>query len=351
MSCTPGVTSPGQPLKADWKRAADGIGMAGVAVFLLLCTTGYLPWSFWLDAIPLWPLLIMSAGVKIAFDRTRMPWLVLLGPAIVLGGLAWVASGARTDLDLGPWASEGPLPRPEGASRVKLDLKLVASRLSVSARELPGGALADARSIERGGKATLAVRREDDTAHIRLDTGGSSGVVILPGRRQRWDLGVPTDLPLEFGVEGAFARSRFELAEAQRFAGGRVNGAFLATQLVLPPVSEPVKVRLNGAFSVLRLSVPAGTPVKVSGTGFPFNLVKRRLVGDPGQPGYEVQLDGVFSAVAVDTRRPPRTREAPAEKPPAEAPPAASPGTASPHAPSAPDRPPAPDAPPPADRG
>jgi hypothetical protein len=234
---------------------------------------------------------------------------------------------------------------------VKLDLKLVASRLSVSARELPGGALADARSIERGGKATLAVRREDDTAHIRLDTGGSSGVVILPGRRQRWDLGVPTDLPLEFGVEGAFARSRFELAEAQRFAGGRVNGAFLATQLVLPPVSEPVKVRLNGAFSVLRLSVPAGTPVKVSGTGFPFNLVKRRLVGDPGQPGYEVQLDGVFSAVAVDTRRPPRTREAPAEKPPAEAPPAASPGTTSPHAPSALDRPPAPDAPPPADRG
>lgn len=348
MSGTPGVTSPGPPLKADWKRAADGIGMAGVAVFLLLCTTGYLPWSFWLDAIPLWPLLIMSAGVKIAFDRTRMPWLVLLGPAIVLGGLGWVASGARTDLDVGPWTSEGPLPRPEGASRVKLDLKLVASRLSVSARELPGGALADARSIERGGKATLAVKREDDTAHVRLDTGGSSGVVILPGRRQRWDLGVATDLPLEFGVEGAMARSRFELADARRFAGGRVNGVFLATQLVLPPASEPVKIRVNGAFSVLRLSVPAGTPVKVSGTGFPFNLVKRRLVGDPGQPGYEVQLEGVFSAVAVDTRRPPRSQEAPADRPPAEAPPGASPAPKSPEAPSAAPRP---TSPPPARRG
>ena len=70
----------GGPPKADWKRAADGIGMAGIAVFLLLNTTGVLPWSFWIDAIALWPLLIMSAGIKIAFEKTRAPWLVLLGP-------------------------------------------------------------------------------------------------------------------------------------------------------------------------------------------------------------------------------------------------------------------------------
>jgi hypothetical protein len=68
---------------------------------------------------------------------------------------------------------------------------------------------------------------------------------------------------------------------------------------------------------MLRVSVPQGTPVRVRGTGFPFNLVKRRVTGDPERPGYEIHVDGIFNAVAVDPR--PATPE---ERPPAEAPPA-----------------------------
>ena len=321
MGCGRVVTDPtGAPLKADWKRAADGIGLAGVAVFLLLNTTGVLPWSFWLDAIPLWPLLIVSAGIKIAFEKTRAPWLVLLGPAVVLGALAWVASGARADIPVGPWKSEGPLPRPEGATRVDLDLKLFGSRLQVAARELEAGALADARSIERQSSSTLSVKREDDTAHLRLEASQPHGVVFLPGRRQRWELGVPTELPLRYGLEGVLVRSRFDLTRS-RFEGGRVNGVFMVTQLTLPAVDTPVKLSLNGVFNVLRVNVPEGTPVQVKGTGFPFNLIKRRVVGEPGRAGYEIQLDGVFSAVAVDTGRPRHDREAPpAEAPPGEPP-------------------------------
>ena len=81
--------------RADWGKAAEGIQLAGFAVFLLLNTTGALPWSFWLDAIALWPVLVMSAGVKIAFEKSRAPWLLLLRPVLVLGALAWLASGNR----------------------------------------------------------------------------------------------------------------------------------------------------------------------------------------------------------------------------------------------------------------
>ena len=289
------------PPKADWKRAADGIGMAGFAVFLLLNTTGVLPWSFWTEAIALWPLLIMSAGIKIAFEKTRAPWLVLLGPALVLAGLAWVATGARTEGPIGPWKSEGPLPRPEGAQHVKLDLKMFGSRLAVTARALEDGAIADARSIERGASASLSVKREDDTAHVRLDASDGHGVVVLPGRRQRWELGVPTELPLSYNLEGAMVRSRFDLSQS-RFEGGRVNGVFLATTLTLPAPSEPVKLRLGGVFNALRINVPDGTPVRVHGTGFPFNAVKRRVVGAEGRPGYDIDVDGIFNAIDVDTR-------------------------------------------------
>jgi hypothetical protein len=330
------------PLKADWKRAADGIGMAGIAVFLLLNTTGVLPWSFWMEAIALWPLLIMSAGIKIAFERTRAPWLVLLGPALVLGGLAWVATGARTDIPVGPWKSEGPLPRPEGAKRVNLDLKLFGSRLAVTARELEQGALADARSIERHSSASRSVMREDDVARVRLDATERHGVVVLPGRRQRWELGVPTELPLSYELGGAMVRSRFDLSRS-RFEGGRVNGVFLATQLTLPAVEAPVKLTVNGVFNMLRVSVPEGTPVRVRGTGFPFNAVKRRVVGEEGRPGYEIQVDGIFNAVVIETRQ-----AAPADAPPP--PPEAPPGPAQERHPK-PEAEPAPPAPAPPVRG
>jgi len=323
MTCTSSIVTPtGQPTKADWNRAADGIGLAGFAVFFLLNTTGVVPWSMWLDAISLWPLLIVSAGVKMTFEKTRLPWMVLLGPAIVLGGLAWVASGARFDATTGNWKAEGPLPQPEGAQHLKLDLDLVASRLHVEGRAVEGGALADARSIERLADTKLAVSRDGDAATLRLDSGTKGGVAWLPGRRQRWQLGVPTDVPVGFDLHGLMVRSRFDLAQS-KVESGAVHGVFLATTVALPPVEAPVKLKLNGVFNILRVSVPKGTPVRVSGTGFPFNLLKRRVVGDPDKPGYEIELEGIFSAIAIDIRPTPKPADdTPGEAKPAEAPPA-----------------------------
>jgi hypothetical protein len=320
MVCARSITSPtGEPLRADWRRAADGIGLAGMSVFLLLTTMGVLPWSFWIEAIQLWPLLIMSAGIKLAFERTRVPWLVLAGPAIVLAGLTWVATGARPDLPRGPWKSEGPLLLPEGTARTKLDFELFGARLSVEARQLEHGALADARSIERWSDTRLEVDRQEDTARLRLDTSRHGSVTILPGRKQLWDLGVPSELPLSLNIHGAMARSQLDLSRG-RFEGGRIDGAFLATQLALPAVAEPVKLVQKGAFNVLRLSVPEGTPVNVRGAGFPLNMVRRRVPGAPGRAGYEVVLDGAFSVVEIDSRRPTLPAEAPPSPVPPEAP-------------------------------
>ena len=294
--------------------------MAGFAVFLLLNTTGVLPWSFWLDAIALWPLLIMSAGIKIAFEKTRAPWLVLLGPALVLAGLAWVATGARTDVPVGPWKSEGPLPRPEGATRVKLDLKLFGSRLEVD------GARARARGARRRALDRARVERQPlreargrhGTRSARRDRAGAASSSCRAAG-SAGSSGVPTELPLSYVLEGAMVRSRFDLRHS-RFEGGRTKGAFLATQLTLPAPSASVKLRVNGVFNALRISVPEGTPVRVHGTGFPFNAVKRRVVGAEGRPGYEIDVDGIFNAIDIDTR-PADAGEAPLAPLPAEAPP------------------------------
>ncbi len=294
----PAATEAARP-RADWARAAEGIQLAGVAVFLLMNTMGVLPWSFWVDAIALWPVLIMSAGVRIAFEKTRAPWLLLIGPVLVLGSLAWVASGSRIDAAMGPWVPQRS-ERPEGTASVELAADLFGTRLQVeSADALSLATLVEGRSLSADAQARIAVEKSGDTARVRL-RGAHPRVFFLPGRKQRWELRVPAELPLRLRVSGVMVRSQLDLSRGS-FGGGRLEGVFLATSLRLPAPSAPQRIKVSGVFNSLTLTVPVGTPVRVHGPGLPFNAVDRGSPGDPGRPGYDVNVEGIFTAVDVLT--------------------------------------------------
>jgi hypothetical protein len=316
-TATPGAGRTG----ANWARAAEGIQLAGIAVFLLLNTMGYLPWSFWLDAIALWPLLIVSAGIRIAFDRTRARWLVLAGPALILGGLAWLASGARPEAPAGPWQPETAV-RPDGVERVDLDAKLVGARLRVAtATDLPPGRLVDGGSIASPESARLETDTDGSLARVRLRGGKRHGVVFLPRPKERWDLRLPAELPLRVRIRGAGIGGTLDLT-AGALEGVQTEGVFIGVEARLPAPRQETEIRMNGVFNSLTLVVPEGTPVRVHGTGLPFNAVDRGVNGIAGRPGYDVHVQGVFSAVEVRTDRgiPPEPPPAPARRPPAEAP-------------------------------
>jgi len=309
---------------ANWPKAAEGIQLAGFALFLLLNTTGALPWSFWVDAIALWPLLIMSAGLKIAFEKSRAPWLVLLGPVIILGGLGWLASGRRPEAPVGPWEAE-VASRSEGTRSVDFEAGMVGAKLRLAlATDLPGDRLVDGRSIANLESTRLDARTQDGVARVRIDSGKKHGIVFLPRPRERWDLRLPADLPLSLRIKGAGVGGDLDLT-AGPLVSVQTDGVFIGVAARLPAPHEPTQIRMNGVFNSLNLSVPEGTPVRVHGPGLPFNAVDRGVRGIEGRPGYDVQVQGIFSAVTVRTDRsispePPPQPATPAAPPPVEAP-------------------------------
>jgi hypothetical protein len=315
---------------ADWARAAAGVQLAGIAVFLLLNTTGYLPWSFWLDAIALWPLLVMSAGIRIAFEKTRARWVVLAGPALVLGGLAWVASGARPERPAGPMHPQ-VADRPAGVDRVEVEAKLLGSRLNVTATaQMPPGRLVDGASNADPDKARLETEAEGTLAHVQVH-GGVHGPVFLPRPRERWDLRLPAELPLRLKLSGAGIGGHVDLT-AGTTQGLQTDGVFIGVEARLPAPRQDTPIRMNGVFNALTLVVPEGTPVRVHGAGLPFNAVDRGTHGKEGRPGYDVHVQGIFSAVEVRI-----DRAIPPEPPPLPSPPT----SAAKEAPAPPPRPPA----------
>lgn len=312
---------------ADWGRAADGIQLAGLAVFLLLNTTGQLSWSFWIDAIALWPVLIMSAGLRMAVDRTRAPWLQLLSPVLVLGALAWVAAAQQPFVAVRDWKPVS-ITRPAGAERGRLEGQLLGTRLAATLGPVAPGTLSEGRMASRRGTGRIEASVKDGSASVRVAGPRRGGPFLwMPGSADHWELRLDETLPLTVHLGGAMSRIALDLA-AGRLEKGSVEGVFLGTDLRLPRPEKDTEFRIGGVFNAVTISVPEGTPVRVHGPGLPFNFVDR---GVPGTgPGYDVSIGGIFSAATVETRPgagtpPPPTAppdEGPRAHPPAEAPPA-----------------------------
>jgi hypothetical protein len=228
--------------------------------------------------------------------------------------------------------------RPEGVERVNLETKLVGARLRVAVvTQMPPGRLVDGGSIAGHDTTHLEAAAEGPLARVNLNAGEKHGFVFLPRRKERWELRLPAELPLRVRVAGAGVGGDLDLT-AGTFEGLQTDGVFIGVDARLPAPREETEIRMNGVFNSLKLVVPEGTPVRVHGAGLPFNAVNRGVRGIEGRPGYDVHVQGIFSAVEVRTDRsispdPPPLPASPAPptapapsgapaRPPAEAPPA-----------------------------
>jgi len=305
MAGHPGDTDAPRP-RTDWGRVADGIFLAGLGVFFLMATTRGLPEGFWIEAVTFWPVLLVSAGIRIVFDKTAFAAGVILGPLVVLASLFWLAWG------------HPPVPRPPGDwhalsaaapggtewARVRADLAGV--QLDVDTRHLRTGLLAEGRAASRDGTPRLRIDEGEGQASVRLE-GRRGGFLLIGSRREVWELGLTDALPFELLLDGAFVRTRADLRTG-RLVHAEVNGAFNAATLQLPRPSAPVTVHFKAAFSTYDVSVPAGTPVYVRGPGFPLNYTDKGPAQDgesDAEPGYNIVVDAAFCAVTIEEGVPP----------------------------------------------
>lgn len=288
----------------DWVRLSDGIFLSGLGVFACLNATGRLPWTFWFDLLTLWPIVLVTGGLRIAFNHTRRAWLIVLGPLVVLGLLAAMASGRLSGAP-GVWQPVSEA-RAEGGSRIRLSAALASSRVDVVARTLPEGLVVEGRRGSREDKGRVERARDGAIDTVVLVNGKYGLASVLPGRLSRWELGVTDAAPVGLSIEGAMVGAQVDLSRGQA-DDTELKGVFLGADLRLPRPKTPVRIRVQGVFNVVELTVPEGTPVRVRGAGLPANVLDRGTgtdPKDPANPGYDVTVEGIFSRVGVTTPAP-----------------------------------------------
>src|SRR5262245_27380383 len=268
-----------------WGRVARGFYLVGIGTFLLLCTQQILPWSFWRDVVSYWPVFLVAIGIRLLFERSPFPVLVLLGPLLVLGTMMYVARRGPAGADA--WQEWQALraERPAGLSSWTLEGRLAMASLDVGARRLSRELLVEGRGTEAGSRSVrIAERTAPD--RVRVTNAWSRGVFfVLPGAaRARCELGVTPTLPVALDLDLAFTTTRLDIPTVP-VKEASVQGAFNDLTLRLGAPSTDVRLRFEGAFNQVTIEVPTGTPVRASSEGLLNFVDERREDRGPGAGG------------------------------------------------------------------
>ena len=288
--------------RSSWQRAGRGLLVIGIGTFLLLNTTGLLPWAFWLEILAYWPVVLVAIGLRLVFERSRAPALVLLSPLVVLGVMTWVAvagpglhlaSGRRVVL-----AAE----RPEGLDRWRLNGSLGYGELHLDASRDASGRLVSGEAVAVRTGSPLRVSSWEDEARVRFGEREHRRLVVFgipTARWSRWDMNIAGDLPVDVDLDLALAEGDLDLRDI-RVRSLAVEGAFIDADMKLDRPEEDVRIVLEGAFNRFSIQAPRGVPVRISTDGF-LNFSDRAISGEG--PGYRVSVEGAFNSLNVERPR------------------------------------------------
>jgi len=286
------VTTPARP----WRRASRGLLVMGFGTFLLLNTTGNLPWSFWLRLLPLWPVCLIAIGLRLVFERSRLPIGILLSPVLLLGTMSWVAAAGPPVTSWEHGSLNLRAERPPDVQRWTLEGNLAYGVLDLTGRPLPGETLVAGEAT--GGRGTPRLRASGgrSLARVRFWQNEHHTISILGEEWSGWRLRLAEDLPVAVDLEMALAEGNFDLSTVP-VTGIDIDGAFNSLALRLGVPERDVVIRLEGAFTGYHLQVPEGVPVRVQTDGV-LNVISGSR-GGPG-PGYRIRLRGAFNHLDID---------------------------------------------------
>ncbi|MGC9347976.1 MAG: LiaI-LiaF-like domain-containing protein [Anaerolineae bacterium] len=232
--------------------------LIGLGLILLLNNLGYLNWSLW-DALRLWPILLIAAGLEVLVGRRSLLGSVLAAIflLVLLVGSIWLF-GTVSGRGVAAETVEISYPL-DGAETAEI-------LLGPGVGELTVRALSDSANLIEGAihlrqNETLTRRYQSgESALVALEIEGSHRYVGT-GRGSTWDLGlnseVPLDLTTDIGVgEMTLDLSRLTLDEAT------VDFGVAQVEISLPREGD-VEISVDGGIGTVVVHVPSDTGIRV----------------------------------------------------------------------------------------
>lgn len=330
------LADPHRARRRTYKGISFGTTLICIGVVLLLNTTGQIPWGVWFDLARLWPLLLISLGLRLIFVNTLAHPLCLAGPAMVIAATVWVtttydATGAGPARDMSAAATiDIDCPSAGKETSQRFDLNFAAGELDLVTQTRPpaqpAAGTAGPAAAPPGLSGTLRYTgREprhtcDGSGGLRLSQrqfmSGFYFVTPFADRDRRWEAHLSAGAPIVLDADLAAVWADLDL-RAVLLTGATLDAAASKVTMHLGAPAGRVNVRINGAAANLDLLVPEGTCFTISRervlntldveVGAKTSDRGRRVVADScGQmgadtPRYDFRFDMPVSNISVAT--------------------------------------------------
>jgi len=339
VETTPAADAVRQRRRA-YKGVSWGVFFVCTGVILLLNTSGRLSWGVWIELLRLWPVLLISAGIRLIFVTTRVHALGLMGPALVALTAAWVAVTYQDGGDNGKLADHAESAAiectPAAGGPSGLAIKLAGGRLLLSgeARHAARVSAAPAGDVGPAGAGSGGEPHPGLSGNLRYSGGaptwtceGGNALLKNGGRFRnfhvvfpfvdegvQWDARLTSVGPLRLSLDLAAASADIDLSS---FTLDRADIDTAASNVVLrlgPPRGR-VPIRIHGAVSHVKVTAPEGICITVSGEWI-LNVLDFEDAGSgrhhrglyspecgqsgPGASRYDIRYELPLSTVSIE---------------------------------------------------
>ena len=245
------------------KRHVNLVGptlLIGIGAILLLNNLGYLDWALW-DALRLWPILLIGAGLEVLLGRQSV-WGSLVAAVILIGlivGGIWLA-----DTD-GLRPARGEL---IDISYERGDADAAVISLEPTVGEIAIGALVDSTDLIEG---TIQIVN-DEELHRTVSEGDPMEIALTTQGSRRhgffgvyqgatWQLGINSDVELDLEVDIGVGDVTLDLSDLTidnarlDFGVGRADATL--------PQEDGAEVMVDGGIGAVTIRVPEGVGARI----------------------------------------------------------------------------------------
>ncbi|MCL6472756.1 MAG: DUF5668 domain-containing protein [Firmicutes bacterium] len=284
-------------------RLLSGIFIGTIGVILLYNTLGIVPYTFWINIINLWPVLLIAAGLAILASVVRSRILAALPQLLIILTLIFAliyqgtifrgadGSGFKFSRDI-----------PSGITKGTATVDFPVGELNLGATDKLYDI--DAREFATKRRPQLSFTKSGPTVELRIAPNPITSRFVVGSRARRWRVLLSRDLEWTLDVDNSVSTCWLDLSDLKVTKLSLKSGVGNSTVRFGDKVDE-ANADIDAGVSGIRLEMPksAGIRVRTNGglSSTRFENIDLRRVNTTGNAVYETpNFDSAARKIIID---------------------------------------------------
>ncbi len=248
--------------KIDVEKISSGLYVLLTGFVLLWMTLGFIKWNMIFQLLRLWPLFFVIVGIDLILSRTRLSFLRLISPVIVIGvviGLIYVSQDGNI-------FSPRPIERQKISHDVISKEKIADININFSSgnlRILDGeNELVKADiSMPEGGKPDLVFKNFEKEDLYEISDSSISNYVFSPWDGDHvWDFRINKEVPVKIKASTYVSNNEINLSKLS-VSDFILDSNFSSNRIILGENVKKIKISSTG--SLVSIEIPKKIGIKI----------------------------------------------------------------------------------------